>query len=303
MVPNPFVIGNTTTLPEIDFYKAPDLEKTIGSSYTCSPATITVAAYQNRSSYINSLGNTQNIGGTTVGERAGFSSIGPTRDKRVKPEITAPGQNILAAAPVHALPTISANQKAQGGWHSIVNGTSFSSPAVAGWVALYLQMKPTATSQEIKTAMRLTARQDAFTGSVPNFEWGYGKLNGFSALNAPLVFGCTDSNALNYNPLANVNDGNCQYPVSVAPFMDERKYCLVYPNPVHKFLIFKINGVPDQLIDITILSHSGNVVSHQEFNSNKAHVVNVAKWSSGLYVLRAVDADGWIDWKKFVVLP
>jgi subtilisin family serine protease len=58
------------------------------------------------------------------------------------------------------------------------NGTSASTPYVAGIVALMMQKKPNITVREIKDLLRRHASSDVeTTGAVPNPLWGYGKLD------------------------------------------------------------------------------------------------------------------------------
>lgn len=76
------------------------------------------------------------------------SSRGPTPDLAIKPDVTAPGTNIVAAVPFEVSPT---------GYASL-NGTSMSSPHVAGAVAILRQAYPNWTPQQIKLALMNTAR-------------------------------------------------------------------------------------------------------------------------------------------------
>jgi len=97
------------------------------------------------------------------GTTAGFSSDGPSADGRVKPEVLARG---VAVATVHS--TNSSGLAA-------LNGTSFSTPLVAGAVACMLSARPTMTVSAIREALLATA-----TGSLegiapdPLFIRGYG---------------------------------------------------------------------------------------------------------------------------------
>ncbi len=66
--------------------------------------------------------------------------------------------------------------------HWLSSGTSMATPHIAGVAALMLGAKPTMTSSEIKSHLTSTARTDAFTGSIPNATWGYGKVDAYRAV-------------------------------------------------------------------------------------------------------------------------
>ncbi len=103
---------------------------------------------------VNSMGNSGNdpwqylgvpadgvnvlaIGATDyLGNRATFSSLGPSADNRIKPNVSAMGQN-LAVASIKGYDVISSN------------GTSFSSPLIAGMVASLWSALPHYDQQQI----------------------------------------------------------------------------------------------------------------------------------------------------------
>lgn len=94
-----------------------------------------------------------------TGIRASFSSIGPSFDKRIKPDIAAMG-----------LGTISARID---GTISAVSGTSFSAPLIAGLAAGLVQAHPTKNAWEIMRGLRMSG-----TLAVnPTFNLGYGIPN------------------------------------------------------------------------------------------------------------------------------
>lgn len=194
-----YVSGTLPTIaqyPHIANYKMPDTLQTIVSGFHCSDEIISVANYVNRKIYQDVNNNTQ-VTSETAGQISRSSSIGPTRDNRIKPDIAASGATILTAGAVAMLPNLIANAPqvvAFGGYHVTAGGTSASSPVVAGLVALYLQKNPTATNQQIKQAIINCSYSDGFTGtSLPNNQWGYGKLDGFAAMTCgTVVTGLTD---------------------------------------------------------------------------------------------------------------
>lgn len=123
-----------------------------------------------------------------VGNLASFSSDGPTRDGRQKPEIVAPGQMIAstysADAPAGSLFSMFPTNEwiVEDGTHGISMGTSFAAPHVTGAVALLLEMNRGLDANGIRDLLTSAARPDEFTGGLPNEEWGHGKLDVYAAL-------------------------------------------------------------------------------------------------------------------------
>jgi len=111
-----------------------------------------------------------------MGALAFFSSIGPTRDGRVKPDIVAPGSAIASVLSRDVDTTGEEWLVLYGGGYWMRGGTSMAAPMVTGAVALYLEGHPTATPDEVKGALYAAASRDASVGAVPNYEYGFGKL-------------------------------------------------------------------------------------------------------------------------------
>lgn len=91
------------------------------------------------------------------GGRASFSSLGPTADGRIKPDVAAPGAWVTVADPFVFQATIG-------------SGTSFASPILAGLVACLWEAFPEKSNKEIVEAVKLSASQ----ASQPDVELGYG---------------------------------------------------------------------------------------------------------------------------------
>jgi len=142
---------------------------------------ITVGAYVSKNSWVNHLGKKISVKSYTVGEIADFSSRGPTRDGRTKPDVSAPGL-FIAAARSSDVPQ-SENDPDQ--YHRVLAGTSMAAPHIAGVVALVLQYRPELTPQEVRSLLVEGANLDDFTGyigsSAGSNEWGWGKADARTA--------------------------------------------------------------------------------------------------------------------------
>jgi subtilisin family serine protease len=96
------------------------------------------------------------------------SSQGPTRDNREKPDVAAPGTNIVAANGFYG--------EEDSPWVSMT-GTSMASPYVAGVVGLMLEAEPRLTSAQVNGIIQRTSQP--LPGAT--FDWandaGYGVLD------------------------------------------------------------------------------------------------------------------------------
>ncbi len=107
---------------------------------------------------------------TRSGTRAGFSSVGPTADGRLKPDVAAMGVNVKVARHFDHV-------------YGVASGTSFSCPLTAGVVALVLQAHPDYTVDQVLEAMRSTASQAA----APDRLLGWGILDAVAAVDVVLA--------------------------------------------------------------------------------------------------------------------
>jgi subtilisin family serine protease len=149
---------------------------TIGSPGS-SKRLITVGAYVTREQWQSVTGDFFSFPKENpVGQIASFSSNGPTRDRRAKPDITAPGTAIATTLSEAARYMISKDFILLDNKHTIVRGTSFSAPHVTGAIALMLQQEPNLTITQIRERLVKLAKQDSYTGVTPNTTWGVGKL-------------------------------------------------------------------------------------------------------------------------------
>ncbi len=122
---------------------------------------------------------------------ATFSARGPAAVADVlKPDVTAPGVNILAGF------TPDAANATPGENFAFLSGTSMSTPHVAGVAALLRQARPQWTPAAIKSALMTSARQDvaasAGLADASPFDFGAGHIDPNAALNPGLVYDVTD---------------------------------------------------------------------------------------------------------------
>jgi subtilisin family serine protease len=115
-----------------------------------------------------------------------FSSLGPTRDGRIKPDITAPGFVIYSTRSLEA-PEANYSFGVIDNNYAIDAGTSMSAPHVAGIAALVWQSNPVLTGAQMWERLRRTAAAPTDGSAVPNNTWGYGKVNALRAVAEPVA--------------------------------------------------------------------------------------------------------------------
>jgi len=90
----------------------------------------------------------------TLGSESYFSSRGPTRDGRPKPDCLAAGSMILSSKPSQTtFPPDELWLLTTGQEHYATQGTSMAAPHITGLVALMLDLKPTLTFEQIKNCI------------------------------------------------------------------------------------------------------------------------------------------------------
>ena len=98
---------------------------------------------------------------------AGFSGRGYTRNEQIKPDLVAPGVDILSAAPNNS--------------YAVRSGTSMATPFVSGGAAILMEwgimreQDPYLYGQKMKAFLRKGAGAIP-NGNVPNPSWGWGTL-------------------------------------------------------------------------------------------------------------------------------
>jgi subtilisin family serine protease len=153
-------------------------------SHLDRPAILAYAATEGATATI--ADSTITTGTVTAPQMAAFSSRGPLLagdGNLLKPDITAPGVDILAAYS----PAIGGRDA------DFLSGTSMSSPHIAGVAALLTHLEPGWSPAAMKSAMMTTAYQTTRTGTTGQpiggpFDLGAGHVDPNPAMDPGLVF-------------------------------------------------------------------------------------------------------------------
>jgi serine protease AprX len=172
---------------------------------------------------------------------ASFSSFGPTSDGRVKPDVAAQGENVFVIDHQTGVPKPS-------------NGTSFSSPMIAGVITCFWQATPSLTSIQVMQQIRESA--DRYT--IPDEQYGYG-IPDFK---------------IAYEAVLNANKQNFINTTSI------------YPNPVSASFALKMNRNDFNGVHVEIFNLLGKQV-YEERNL-KSSILNISVLNSGIYILKII---------------
>jgi hypothetical protein len=219
---------------------------------------------------------------------AAFSSRGPA-GLFLKPDITAPGVQILAgASPFPATPDPVDGGGPPGQFFQAIAGTSMSSPHVAGAGLLLKAAHPDWNPGQIKSALMTTAttdvlKEDLVTAATP-LDMGSGRIDIGAASEVPLTFSDTAQNffAMGNDP---ANAVHLNIPSINAPAMAGRLVTTrVATNPTEQRQRFEVDADapvgstisvspttfsldPDQSVTLTITIESQAPIGVQQFGS------------------------------------
>jgi len=155
---------------------------------------VAVGAYVSRTDWTDVNNRERSLNGVP-GELAYFSSPGPTRDGRIKPEVVAPGFVLAATLSRDCDPRKPNSIFYSAGserfvladrMHALSGGTSMAAPIVAGALALAMEHDPELSGRQLKDLLSGTGRIDEFTAFGMLFDpaWGFGKLDADTMLAA-----------------------------------------------------------------------------------------------------------------------
>jgi len=176
--------------------------------------------------------NVLTIGAVKADETyATFSSIGPSFDGRVKPDVMAQGQaSVLSNASGNIV---------------VANGTSFSCPIMAGMVASFWQAVPSLTNQQVVDFIKQSA--DHFT--MPNEQFGYGIPDFQLALNNAIL---SMNQSQNANFILYPNPTNDILQIKIIGFIPE--ITITFYNTLGQLVFAKTGVQNNQTINLSSLS-------------------------------------------------
>lgn len=174
---------------------------------------------------------------TSLENYATFSSIGPSADGRVKPDVMAQGQ-------LSAVINMSGQMVNS-------NGTSFSSPIMAGSMASFWQADPSKTNIEIMQLVR-------------------------------------ESASLYANPTDQMGYGIPDFSIALTNLLAQKKFDLttdakLYPNPATDVVGISGANIPQQ-IEVHIYSILGNEVL--KLSTSAADHIDISSLQKGIYLIK-----------------
>ena len=179
-----------------------------------------------------------------------FSSVGPSFDQRIKPDVMAQGQAAIVSDAAGNIVT--------------ANGTSFSSPIMAGMIACLWQAFPQKTNREIRELVLKSA--DKF--SAPNNQYGFGIPD----------FALAVSNQLDLESFS-------------------KDDFVLYPNPASDTVSVSLPAKFDRGI-VFIYSILGQKVLEQKITP-EASIISLKSLNEGVYLYK-MESDGFSKTGKII---
>ena len=126
----------------------------------------------------------------TNGVKASFSGVGPALNGCIKPDVMAPGVNIVSSTnsyreDLHLEDKYGSRVfEYEGRKHywTMAKGTSMACPAVTGVIALWLQVCPTLTPEQIKDVFAHTCTHYDESLTYPNNLYGWGEIDALAGI-------------------------------------------------------------------------------------------------------------------------
>ena len=150
---------------------------------------ISVGAYCSRQSYPMATGEMAFFDGFYPTDIASFSSFGPDENGVQRPDVCAPGAVVISSANRYDVNSDRSSWPASAVVDGVEypyypnKGTSMSTPAVTGAIALMLQANPALTAHDVREVLKRTSVKDEYVVQGNALQWGAGKLDVWAAVN------------------------------------------------------------------------------------------------------------------------
>ena len=250
----------------------------------CFVAPVCVGATVHRLGYTNAAGEYMKTD-DAKGLLAFYSSTGPAVNGLDKPDVTAPGTNVMSSYSSYYYeenPAITASNVA----YSEVNGrqypwgantgTSMSTPVVAGIIALWLQANPHLTREDIMGVFNRTCRHPDESLTYPNNRYGYGEIDGYRGL----------LDILGLTGIKTISQHQPQH-VSLSVKGD------------HLYLQF--TEIPHSPVHVSIYSVSGTLLWQQQFQPVQLETtIPLTMLTSGIYVVQLTSVEQGVTGSQLV---
>lgn len=238
-----------------------DSEYTVGEIGGTGKKVISVGAYATRTgSYARQEG--------IITE---FSSLGPTADGRIKPDITAPGNQIISSfsSAQRYDSDICDNTIVNGVkyYYGYMSGTSMATPFITGVLATWLQANPNLSPDDVRTVLKKTARQDSNTGTIPengNNTWGFGKIDAWNGIKECIKM------------TAGISEEKTNIP----------EVTIYTPRNGDCHLLF---GKDDTYVTVSVYNTNGQLMKSRilsTITTGQEEIIELSNLQSGIYIIR-----------------
>lgn len=234
---------------------------------------ISAGAYVSKNVYKNIAGESYTTN-SPIKDKVNFSSMGPTADKRIKPDIMAPGSTVASSISSFGNKS-SRDIVRQTTWngntysYAVMSGTSMASPFVTGVLATWLQAYPNLTPEQVREIFKTTAMKDAYTGEIPaegNNTWGFGKIDAWAGIK-------------NVLKMAEESVGN--------PASEARLWVIGSEPGSRSFRI--LSGQEMQNLNVSVCSSNGQILHQQNIDRIQAGeelTIALPQAGKGIYIVK-----------------
>lgn len=249
----------------------------------CLEAPICVGSTTYRQLYTDIDGHLHGSTSEEVGKWSDFSSIGPSMNGLLKPEVAAPGRNVISSVSTFYL---AEHQQERGALVAFSDekypwatntGTSMSTPVVAGAIAIWLQANPTLTREDVMGVLQRTCRHPEEELEYPNNKYGFGEVDVYRGL-------------LDVLGAAGIEGLSMHQPKAATVFAQDG------------LLHLEFNELSDKPVDVRIFALDGHLVAQHHLKpAGKQATLPLPRLSHGIYAVQ-LNGEGSITGSQLIRL-